>query len=113
MQKTVQLLNTLAVVFFCFAATALGQGNAVSEGKRLFEFETFGGNGRTCRTCHSKTTGTLSPADVQQLFKTHPNDPLFVADGTDNGKGTGTKRIQKDATIMMHIPLADNVKLAA
>ena len=31
------------------------------EGQRLFERETFGGNGRTCLTCHSRETGTVSP----------------------------------------------------
>ena len=35
------------------------------EGRRLFEEETFGGNGRTCVTCHSRETGTISPQDVQ------------------------------------------------
>lgn len=34
-------------------------------GKQLFERETFGGNGRTCRTCHSRETGTVSPEDAQ------------------------------------------------
>src|SRR5436190_20494394 len=29
------------------------------EGQRLFERETFGGNGRTCETCHSRETGTV------------------------------------------------------
>src|SRR5262249_31400895 len=76
-------------------------------------FETFGGNGRTCRTCHSKTTGTVSPNDVQQLFKTHPEDPLFLADGSDDGNGAGSTRIQTHATILMHIRLAPNIKLAA
>ena len=36
---------------------AVTQAAAVSEGQRLFDHETFGGNGRTCRTCHSGTTG--------------------------------------------------------
>src|SRR5947207_8167337 len=106
MQKTVYLLSALAAVYLSTAAIAFGQGNGVSEGKKLFESETFGGNGRTCRTCHSKTTGTVSPQDAQQLFKTNPNDPLFVADGSDDGNGHGTTRIQKDATILMNIPLA-------
>ena len=35
------------------------------EGQRFFEEETFGGNGRTCATCHSPETGTFSPADAQ------------------------------------------------
>ena len=30
----------------------------------LFEDATFGGNGRTCRTCHSRETGTVSPEDA-------------------------------------------------
>src|SRR5215471_6207995 len=102
MQKTVYLLSALVALCLSIPATTFGQGNGVSEGQRLFESETFGGNGRTCSTCHSKTTGTLSPQDVQQLFKTHPNDPLFLADGTDDGNGHGTTRIQANATIMMN-----------
>ena len=112
MHKIVHVLTTSVLVFLGAEATALGQGNGVSQGKKLFESETFGGNGRTCRTCHSKTTGTISPQDVQQLFKTHPNDPLFVADGSDDGNGNGTTRIRANATIRMRIPLASNVKLA-
>jgi cytochrome c peroxidase len=112
MQKYVHRLITVAVML-CGAGAAFGQGNAVGQGRRLFESETFGGNGRTCRTCHSKDTGTVSPQDAQQLYKTHPNDPLFFADGSDDGIGNGTIRIRKDATILMHVPLAANVKLAA
>ena len=33
---------------------------AASEGQRLFDHETFGGNGRTCRTCHSGNDGTIT-----------------------------------------------------
>src|SRR6478736_7768161 len=113
MQKSVYLLSALVVVYLSTAALASGQGNGVSEGKKLFESETFGGNGRTCRTCHSTTTGTVSPQDAQQLFKTHPSDPLFLADGSDDGNGHGTTRIQRDATIRMSIPMAPNVRLAA
>ena len=29
----------------------------VESGRQLFERETFGGNGRTCLTCHSRRTG--------------------------------------------------------
>jgi len=91
---------------------AAANGTAVSEGKRLFERETFGGNGRTCRTCHSAQTGTVSPADAQRLFQAHPSDPLFVGDGSDDGNGQGSLRMRTDATIMMRIPLAGNVKRA-
>ena len=111
MKKAIGLVS-LVVMIICAVDAPSGQGNAVSEGKRLFEVETFGGNGRTCRTCHSSTTGTLSPDDVKLLFKTHPDDPLFVADGSDDGNGHGTTRIRTHATILMHLSMASNVKLA-
>ena len=47
-------------------------------GKRLFERETFGGNGRTCGTCHTKRTGTLTLDDVQRIIeKSDPDDPFL------------------------------------
>jgi cytochrome c peroxidase len=82
-------------------------------GRHLFESETFGGNGRTCRTCHSRDTGTVSPADAQQRFVTDPDDPLFRADGSDDGLGHGIVRMLTDATILMRVPLAPNVSLAS
>jgi cytochrome c peroxidase len=85
-----------------------GVGN---EGRRLFEEETFGGNGRTCLTCHSKTTGTVSPADAEQRFAADPADPLFVTDGSDDGLGHGVSRMIADATVLMKIPLPPNVQL--
>jgi hypothetical protein len=88
------------------------QGGGVgNEGRRLFEEETFGGNGRTCLTCHSKTTGTVSPADAEQRLAADPADPLFVADGSDDGVGHGVSRMLADATVLMKLPLPPNVKL--
>jgi hypothetical protein len=40
-----------------------------------------------------------------------PADPLFLADGSDNGEGAGVTRMLADATILMNIPLASNVTL--
>src|SRR5262245_38173057 len=37
------------------------QAADIAEGRALFERETFGGNGRTCLTCHGRDTGTVSP----------------------------------------------------
>jgi cytochrome c peroxidase len=111
MKKTLGTLFQLTLLLLCAAGLTFAQGNGVSEGKKLFETETFGGNGRTCRTCHSKTTGTMSPQDVQQLFKTHPTDPLFLADGSDDGNGHGTSRIKANATILINISM-NNVTLA-
>ena len=93
-------------------ATAGADANRVKNlGKRLFEQETFGGNGRTCRTCHSVATGTVSPDDAAAQFAANPNDPLFRADGSDDGAGNGVTRMLLDATILMRIPLPNNVTL--
>jgi len=81
----------------------------VDLGRRVFERETFDGNGRTCLTCHSRSTGTVSPADAQERFARHPGDPLFRGDGSDDGAGHGVQRMLTDATILVRVPLADNV----
>jgi cytochrome c peroxidase len=89
----------------------------VFEGERLFDRETFDGNGRTCLTCHSRETGTVSPADARARFRRNPNDPLFVHDGSDdeNGDGFGdgqhATRMLQSATLLMRIRLHDNVEV--
>jgi cytochrome c peroxidase len=81
-------------------------------GKQLFEKETFGGNGRTCSTCHSKRTGTLSLADVQRIVaKTKHNDAFLIDDALDDD-GIGTARVQAHATIRLSIPLPPWLSLA-
>src|SRR5678815_346054 len=81
-------------------------------GKQLFEKETFGGNGRTCSTCHSKRTGTLSLADVQRIVaKAKHNDTLLIDDALDDD-GIGTTRVQAHATIRLSIPLPPWLSLA-
>ena len=82
--------------------------NANDEGRRLFRRETFGGNGRTCETCHSPSTGTLSPEDIGLMS---PSDPLFLHDGLDDGV-SGTSRITQHATIRVVRPLPPNVRIA-
>lgn len=75
------------------------------DGKKLFERETFGGNGRTCRTCHSKDNGTLTLADVQRIIeKADPDDPFLIHDALDDD-GAGTTRVQTHGTIRVTIPL--------
>jgi cytochrome c peroxidase len=105
----------LAMAFLASRVPFLeGQGSSVGErqdGKRLFERETFGGNGRTCLTCHSIETGTVSPADALARFQKDPRDPLFLHDGSDDGQGQGVSRMLQDATILMTIPLPPNVTL--
>jgi hypothetical protein len=84
----------------------------IGKGRKLFERETFGGNGRTCLTCHSRETGTTAPEDAQRRFAANPADPLFLADGSDDGQGHGATRMQKDATVLVRIALPENVSLA-
>jgi len=117
---TGKLLSTAGLLFAAVVVTsAQGPGpqksgsppGQVLDGKRNFEEETFGGNGRTCRTCHSKDTGTTSPEDAQKRFAQNPNDPLFRHDGSDDGLGTGVSRMLADATVLVTIRLHDNVSL--
>ncbi len=50
----------------------------IAQGERIFFNETFGGNGRTCGTCHRvEDNFALSPAFIATL---PPEDPLFVAE---------------------------------
>jgi len=89
-----------------------GKGFNRNEGARLFEHETFGGNGRTCATCHDPATNfTVSPADAKRRFEANPNDPLFVGDGSDDGNGNGVSRMLEDATIAITMPLPANIRI--
>jgi cytochrome c peroxidase len=82
----------------------------VSEGQRLFDHETFGGNGRTCRTCHSGDDGTIDPAEVADRLAENPSDPLFSHDGLDDFF-SGTSRIAAHATILIERDLPEGVVL--
>lgn len=80
-------------------------------GKELFEQETFGGNGRTCETCHTNETGTLSPAQAQGLFAADPTHPLFRSIDSDDGQGDSFSRLLTTATIRITLPLPPNVHI--
>jgi hypothetical protein len=79
------------------------------EGQRLFDHETFGGNGRTCRTCHSGSDGTIDPQEVTERLA-NPSDPLFVHDGLDDFV-SGTSRIAAQATILIERELPPGIVL--
>src|SRR5436190_987930 len=81
------------------------------DGEHLFTTETFAGNGRTCLTCHSAETGTVSPQDARERLRKDYRDPLFVFDGSDDGKGNGFSRMLDDATILIRIPLPPTVRM--
>ena len=84
-----------------------------SSGQFLFTKETFGGNDRTCSTCHSDATGTISPDDVAVRYALDPTDPLFRPLDSDDGQsGTAYHRLLDHATILVSITLPPNVTLA-
>ncbi|WP_437617932.1 hypothetical protein [Sorangium sp. So ce1151] len=87
------------------------QAHGVQSGQRLFETETFGGNGRRCVTCHSEETGTLSPADVQARYAADPNDPLFRPIDSDDGVSDSYTRLLTEATIRFEFQLPPNIWL--
>src|SRR5258705_6209716 len=102
----------LAVAMFA-SISAREEAVATShDGRRLFERETFDGNGRTCSSCHTSATGTISPADALKRFEANRRDPLFLHDGSDDGHGNGASRMLNDATVLVEIPLPSNVTLA-
>jgi cytochrome c peroxidase len=103
------------VLFGAVAIPLSGQGSSAGnrrDGQNLFERETFSGNGRTCLTCRSRETGTVSPSDAQARFLADRTDPLFLHDGSDDGLGHGVLKMLTDATVLMSIPMAPNVRIA-
>ena len=80
------------------------------EGRRLFNLETFGGNGRTCATCHSGRDGTITVEEVGQRLREDPSDALFRHDGLDDFF-SGTTRIAAHATILIGRELPEGVVL--
>jgi hypothetical protein len=74
------LLSTPFSLLIPEPAIAAGHGlnHIVAEGEDLFFNETFGGNGRTCGTCHPLENNlTIDPDFIATL---PPDDPLFVAE---------------------------------
>src|SRR5215469_16556156 len=109
MRATITIL-LLAAAFSSLQAQQSGD-DLSEKNRRLFTTETFGGNGRTCQTCHSLNTGTVSPQDAQKRYRRNPLDPLFLFDGSDDGQGHGVNRMLTDATVLIQIPLPANVSV--
>lgn len=84
-----------AVVFACLLAVpSIGHSNGgilpdhypnarlINDGRRIFFEETFGGNGRTCGSCHAEDNNfTIDPRSIAAL---PPDDPLFIAERPGN-----------------------------
>lgn len=83
---------------------AFAGSHPLIEGRRLFTKETFGGNGRTCQTCHSIENGTLTLDQIRQRHRRNPHDPLFQHDALDDD-GVGVSRFLSDGTIRVTLEL--------
>src|SRR5262245_66191405 len=113
---TLQMATMLAGgAISCLAqgTTANNPFDHADSGRRLFDQETFGGNGRTCVTCHSRKTGTFSIEEAQERFAKDPNDTLFRQPDSDAGDGQTFNRLLATATIKIDLPLAPNAKLGS
>ena len=98
----------LTVIFGAAIYLLTAPAAAISDGQRLFDHETFGGNGRTCSTCHSGNDGTIDPQEVAERLAEEPSDPLFRHDGLDDFFA-GTSRIAAHATILVERELPEGV----
>ncbi|HXJ18602.1 MAG TPA: hypothetical protein VMT03_00100 [Polyangia bacterium] len=94
------------------AIGSAGAGGSL-DGEYLFTKETFGGNGRSCVTCHTLETGTIAPAQVQALYSSSPTDPLFRPLDSDDGVGSSYAQLQQRATIRVTINLPSGVHLVS
>ncbi|HSY21524.1 MAG TPA: hypothetical protein VK841_05390, partial [Polyangiaceae bacterium] len=90
-----------------------GDTGIVEDGEYLYTHETFGGNGRTCVTCHTSATGTISSAQIQALYSANPNDPMFQTIDSDDGVGNSYTQLQQRATIRVTINLPTGVHLVS
>jgi cytochrome c peroxidase len=108
-----------ATVVFCAGAAPPAadppEGNAPRRtsyelGREVFFQGTFGGNGRTCSTCHDpRNEFTISPALVEARFARDPNGPLFRAVDSDDGAGRDYTTVRTRAVFRVTIPLHPNV----
>jgi cytochrome c peroxidase len=81
-------------------------------GDDVFFHETFGGNGRTCATCHDpRNEFTVSPELVQQRFQADPTHPLFRPIDSDDGRGNSYATLLDHALFRVTISLHPNVTL--
>lgn len=71
----------------------------IKKGRNLFLNETFGGNGRTCGTCHEPTRNfTIDPAFIATL---PPTSPLFVAETNPALAGLENPRLMRQFGLIL------------
>ncbi|HEX6852175.1 MAG TPA: cytochrome c peroxidase [Candidatus Polarisedimenticolaceae bacterium] len=79
-------------------------------GRRTFHAETFGGNGRTCATCHEpRSEFALAPSTVRARFAHDPGSPLFRPKDSDDGDGRSYRNLLDHALIRVGLRLHPSV----
>ena len=108
----------ILAVFPCYGGEKSNASPSVAKtasfelGDDLFFHETFGGNGRTCSTCHDpRNEFTVSPELVQERYQQDPAHPLFRAIDSDDGRGNNYDTLLDHALFRVTIPLHPNVTL--
>jgi cytochrome c peroxidase len=81
------------------SASSPGLDSLIAFGESLFVFETFGGNGRTCATCHPPHNNfTL---DTAFIASRPPEDPLFVAEFDTNLAGLENPLLMRQFSLIL------------
>jgi len=124
-------MRRLASPILCLSLALAGCGDSLSppggdpspaeliaEGRRLFFQETFGGNGRTCGTCHPAPDLMIGPAEIAALPS---DDPLFAGrldmdpDAARRGLFRyplgGASPLDPDITVLRGVPSIANLTL--
>ena len=105
-----------ACAIFLLSSLSLSAGQQARApfevGEDVFFHETFGGNGRTCSTCHDpRNEFALSPEAVQRRYQADPTDPLFRPIDSDDGRGNSYATLLDHALFRVTIPLHPSVTL--
>jgi hypothetical protein len=81
------------------ALLRLREPDQIALGRRLFERETFGGNGRTCAACHPQSNNfTLDAPFVARLPR---RDPLFIAERVPALRGLENDRALREQALIL------------
>src|SRR5262245_38985488 len=119
MSRTLVALRAGAMLLLATSLTLVTPSQSAADkrrhgrsGTQLFTRATFGGNGRTCLTCHSLRTGDITLDHIQGRFADNPFDPLFRAIDSDDGTGVSYERLLTHATFRVFVDLPSNIRLA-
>jgi cytochrome c peroxidase len=93
------LLPKTAVAATSDTELAKLMGQQIALGRELFMRETFGGNGRTCSTCHRLDNNhTIDPKYIATL---PADDPLFVAETNPALKGLENNKLLRQFGLVL------------